>query len=786
MADLSRAALPARGTPRAASAPVILCRVLSLLSGSAAATTRCDVSVDDIGTADWRSPQLRRSLPWPRADVKESTSFWSRRLGKASGEGEGEEDEEPDASLSPKERRRREKLREKALLLQKLKELEEETKGEAGAGEGQEPTKVDADAVEEFKDAAGEADVGKAKDSGSVLRSDGSSGSSGKAPDGVRNIIVEGKPLLPELKRSIWEKPPPNTPVPPAEEFALRREMVEFRADRNVVVVSFANHAFLDFVETFVRHLTDVKVFNILIGAMDDKLLESLFYLGIPGFDMKSHMMTGDAGWGTQEFHKMGREKVVIVNAFLSMGYELLMCDTDIIWLQNPLPYFQRWPMADVFTSSDHLQNTVDNDSLEDYLQAGSPYNIGILHFRPTEESKRFAKEWNDLIVNDNKIWDQNGFNDLMRKKFGPAVENGRGIFYAYDGTLKVGILPVSIFCSGHTYFIQHLYQYFGLKPYAFHATFQFAGTEGKRHRFREAKEFFDKPEYYNVPEGFLHYQSDIPDELMTGGVHSVETHFNLVNYQVRNALAISQILNRTLIMPELWCRFDRVWYPHDGILIGTRMKQPFLCPMDHIFEVLPELWSHLDKGWFAHPGVFEGTRTPQPFLSPLDYIFELPNMLKEMPGEGYGPVIPFREYSFLDNPRTPAAVLESKLDIKLCDKKSAKCPSSPRKTGVAAAGSTLHLPKLSTENEIATALEPFRSLKLLEFSSMTDAFGGWDDKARQEGFEKRVWRYPGIWCCVNAPIGHIYYDMFWDRTPGWKPRHPTGNEDNHPPWVGH
>lgn len=56
-----------------------------------------------------------------------------------------------------------------------------------------------------------------------------------------------------------------------------------------------------------------------------------------------------------------------------------------------------------------------------------------------------------------------------------------------YDGRLKIGILPVSTFCSGHTFFVQRMADAMGLKPYVVHATFQFSGTPGKRHRMRES-----------------------------------------------------------------------------------------------------------------------------------------------------------------------------------------------------------------------------------------------------------------------------------------------------------
>ena len=47
---------------------------------------------------------------------------------------------------------------------------------------------------------------------------------------------------------------------------------------------------------------------------------------------------------------------------------------------------------------------------------------------------------------------------------------------------------------------MQAQHQQLRLEPYAVHATFQYGGTEGKRHRFREAMLFYDSPEYYNPP----------------------------------------------------------------------------------------------------------------------------------------------------------------------------------------------------------------------------------------------------------------------------------------------
>lgn len=52
----------------------------------------------------------------------------------------------------------------------------------------------------------------------------------------------------------------------------------------------------------------------------------------------------------------------------------------------------------------------------------------------------------------------------------------------------------------------QAIYEQLKLEPYAVHTTFQYAGTEGKRHRLREAKVFYDPPEYYDTP-GYYSFQ---------------------------------------------------------------------------------------------------------------------------------------------------------------------------------------------------------------------------------------------------------------------------------------
>lgn len=545
--------------------------------------------------------------------------------------------------------------------------------------------------------------------------------------------------------KPIWKLPSPGTKMPPLNTFKLTKALVQERVKDNIIIVTFGNYAFMDFILTWVKHLSDLGLSNLLVGAMDTKLLGALYWRGVPVFDMGSHMSTSDVGWGSPTFHKMGREKVLLIEAFLPFGFELLMCDTDMVWLKNPLPYLARFPGADVLSSSDQVVPTVLDDRLDIWQQVGAALNIGIFHWRPTDSAKKLAREWKDLLLADEKMWDQNGFNLLIRRQFGPSVDEESGLVYAFDGNLKLGLLPASIFCSGHTYFVQVMYQQLRLQPYAVHTTFQYAGTEGKRHRLREAMVFYDPPEYYDSPGGFLSFKPSIPKSLLLDGEHNVESHFSLINYQIkqiRTALAIASLLNRTLVMPPIWCRLDRLWFPHPGVLVGSMTRQPFLCPMDHVFEVNV--------------------------------------MLKKLPEEEFGPGVNIREYSFLDNLSVPKKVKESWLEVQLCQEGSQNCylSNSTNRAGV------LRFPKRSSEEMFKTTFAAFKDVSVIQFSSLQDAFLGFTDKTRENKFRNRVKRYVGIWCCVeNHTPGHIYYDMYWDEKPDWKPIPPQTPEDDHPPW---
>ncbi|EFN51848.1 hypothetical protein CHLNCDRAFT_37217 [Chlorella variabilis] len=513
---------------------------------------------------------------------------------------------------------------------------------------------------------------------------------------------------------------------------ALTRDLVGKVAKDNTIMVTWANWHYHDFVMNWVEHLQAAGCDAFIVGAMDDKLLEFLVSKNIPAFSMSSGLTLGDFGWGTPTFHKMGREKINLIYSFTKMGYDVLISDVDTVWLRNPLPYINAYRDADILTSSDHLRNTVQDEGLEKWPEAASAANIGIMLFRPRAHD--LAAEWVDILENDANVWDQNAFNDLFRRGSKPLPDRTDRLFECYNGKLKCGILPVSIFCSGHTGFTQRMPDKLGLQPYVVHATFQYSGTPGKRHRMRERLWWNDPGEYFSHPKGFIAYDGTVPPMLLEAAqkvqrdfsLQATMPHFNLVNHQIkqmRAAFALAQarimyITGRAVILPKLMCGMDRWWAPHDGTIPGSGLDLPYICPADHVLD--------------------------------------LEAMSNTMPENEFGPNIEFREYSFLQNQHA-AALNASVLTLDICQDAST-CADGADKLKP-----QLHEEALKaalTEGKVAEA-------KVLHFvGGIERLFGGWTDEAAGERFKRRLDRYGSIWCCVNAHPGHIWYDFFFDQLP--------------------
>lgn len=526
-------------------------------------------------------------------------------------------------------------------------------------------------------------------------------------------------------------------PVNPGD-YILTRELAYAHADADgYIVVTWANHHYLDFVRTWHSLITKHQVTNYLVGAMDRDLFHVLVNEGISCWWMGTSIGGEDLGWGSKRFREMGAAKVKLIYDFTAMGLNVVVSDIDALWLRNPIPFFAKFPHVDVLISSDHVRPTVITEELEQFTAVYSSLNIGIILIRPS--GIHFTQAWLDDVLRRN-VWDQQSFNELARKDLKP-VQGSTSLARIHNDTLTLGVLPVAYFCNGHTYFIQRAPERLHIEPYAVHATFQYSGTPGKKHRLREQGLFVDPPEYYSANDRYISFDLDVSEKLLIESVPGdvkgqmtslaeVAGHFSLINHQltqVRNALAVASILNRTLIMPPLHCGIDKYWAPLEGGRApGTQFPLPFQCPMDHVFE--------LEGAW----------------TKSLD-----PNV--------YGAPIRFREHSFLKNPRLTWSVVQNKVHIETCRGSGVHCNSGDKPAELQA-GAVL-LMEQQTDEQLRTALSSMEYIRLLHFSagSMTNIFRNFTNPELWTRFENRMKIYTSNMGTLHEQPGWVQYDMLWD-----------------------
>ncbi|KAL3914662.1 MAG: hypothetical protein SGPRY_007552 [Prymnesium sp.] len=211
-----------------------------------------------------------------------------------------------------------------------------------------------------------------------------------------------------------------------------------------------------------------------------------------------------------------------------------------------------------------------------------------------------------------------------------------------FDGDSTEVVLstfPIAQFSNGHTFFVQKLHEIVRVPPIAVHTTYQYGDSAvyayGKRQRLRDEKLWFmDPPEYYNG--SYLHLitspaqmltpeRSEMLAEELGSTGHCLLDHLRLSSLQrqwIQDAFLLAAAMGRTLVLPQIWCVADRFWTILNHCLIGSKveMPQPFVCPLDHSYNL------------------------PIMHQSGLDW----------------------REHSFLSNPRVPPEVASSRMRLRV------------------------------------------------------------------------------------------------------------------------
>ncbi|KAK3234489.1 hypothetical protein CYMTET_55261 [Cymbomonas tetramitiformis] len=549
----------------------------------------------------------------------------------------------------------------------------------------------------------------------------------------------------------------------PADEYLLTDELVLRAAMDRTLAVIFVDAVTLDWAFNWVAHSKRAGMTKHLVGARDGYSLYKLVKAGVPAFaavtegtSVESWKSPPSNDFESQSADEIARERIQVLDTALKAGVDVLISDSDTVWLKNPLRYFANHVSADLLVSSAAHAPTTNDTGLELPEAVHYPVDLGVLYVRATPASRKLVTQWKANAKAHPDRTAHTGFTELLHPNLDSPREDR--LFGIFEDVALLGLLPVTLFCGGHHYFVTKLPQQRQLEPFVVHTSFTFGGLQGRRHRLREATLWEDPPEYYNNPMGYLTFEMDLPPELLlpfenyypderasrpltnaaseeggsTDDVALVRAHMDLVWHQVKQIRRAAQLaygLGRVLILPPLMCGLDRWWFPHAGALPESHLRLPFSCPLDHVVNV--QFWEE-------------------------------------------EPRVRFREHSFLANPRTPARVLESFGTVHVKPRPAAPEPEGPKDVAVMNRrhiDNVLEMPS-SVENA-HRQLRESQAIKVLRFKELGQASEdfAWETNEEDVGkdpFNRWFERLGSTWCCIKpglrGQLGHVHYDFLRDR----------------------
>ena len=185
----------------------------------------------------------------------------------------------------------------------------------------------------------------------------------------------------------------------------------------------------------------------------------------IPAKQTHALYWSGDLVFGSASFLELNSHKVTICQRFLDLGVsELIMSDSDAIFIRDPRPFFSTYPEADILSHTDALTPTIGpgDRGLELPIALRKPLNVGLLVFRNREPVREFLEAWRLEMVANPKAWEQGLFNKLMQARNSPlpsleSYAEDERVFPAWNGSLMLGILPVAGFSPGPVAFMQQI-----------------------------------------------------------------------------------------------------------------------------------------------------------------------------------------------------------------------------------------------------------------------------------------------------------------------------------------
>ncbi|KAL1510943.1 hypothetical protein AB1Y20_005771 [Prymnesium parvum] len=391
-------------------------------------------------------------------------------------------------------------------------------------------------------------------------------------------------------------------------------EAARLSAANGTVFATFTSAEMVAFTLNWCKHLRRLGVLSPLVGVMGPPLprlpAERLRALGAVLYRARaaeSELQRQGGRW----FHLL---------PLLSTGLRVVLSDSDVVWFRHPLAYFAALeaahPRLDFSISTDaqgasrarRMEGSSDLD-VEVWTHCHESMNLGIMHFPPgrragsleaVRQMVAHLREKGNL-----RRVDQGPINYRWKRGSGlwkwekplHAVRDASGgrLCALVNGSVVAAVLPVAQFGNTLTLGLLRLDVAAAVAPYAMHATFMRRQSDAhKIARLREYALWHDPPEYYKASRELrlltvaLHLPPWRGVTIGRGGIPL--PHFRLMAAQLtqlRDALFLSRLLRRTLVLPRVACGCELGFFPRHlrPSCTAHPLALPYNCSVDHFLH---------------------------------------------------------------------------------------------------------------------------------------------------------------------------------------------------------
>ncbi|XP_021731753.1 uncharacterized protein At4g15970-like [Chenopodium quinoa] len=203
------------------------------------------------------------------------------------------------------------------------------------------------------------------------------------------------------------------------EYYELRKVLEAASTKEKTVILTTLNDAWAEPNSIFDLFLESFRIGNniayllnhLVVIAVDEKAYFRCHELGFHCYYLKtnkSSLMAHEARFMTPIYLDMMWGRLAFLRTILSLGYNFVFTDTDVMWFRDPLPHFT--PYSDFQTSCDHFNG--------DEFDLNNAPNNGFVFVRSNNRTIKFYDFWVSSRHTYPRLHEQDVFNKIKSGDF--------------------------------------------------------------------------------------------------------------------------------------------------------------------------------------------------------------------------------------------------------------------------------------------------------------------------------------------------------------------------------